>query len=274
MKINSELPLCLLNKNEEINEFDFVLFHLYDSCEEYKSHFLNLRKTHPNRTMIFDNSAYEYFIKGEELSFDKFLNAVLELRPDYYILPDKLMDYNKTIAGVKKFMREYGKHIVNSKPMGVLQGNSVNEFTSCARCYKEWGIEAICIPFHNSFLKDMGLYCNQDIQNEFMETYNCPVTEDMLYAAGRIQFVRDFKDMLMQFNYVHMLGSHCPLEKVFYKDYDSMDTGYPIKCAYVGDLLFEEKSKPNVIIDDFLYEDLDQNIKELMAINVEKFRNL
>jgi hypothetical protein len=274
MKINSELPLCLLNKNEELNEFDFVLYHLYSSCEEYKNHFLNLRKTHPNRTMILDNSAYEYFIKGEELSFDGFLEAILELQPDYYILPDTLMDYNKTINGVDEFMKNYSYRITNSKPMAVLQGNEVNDFTNCASHYKSIGIEAICIPFHNSFLKEMGLLCDQDIQGEFMETYNCPVTIDMLYAAGRVQFVRNHEDLLKSFNYVHMLGSHCPLEKIFYKDFDSMDTGYPVKCAYVGDVLFEEKSKPNVIIDEFLYDDLDVKTKNIIVLNIEKFKKL
>lgn len=274
MKINSELPLCLLNRNEELNEFDFVLYHLYSNCEEYKNHFLNLRKTHPNRTMILDNSAYEYFIKGEELSFDGFLEAILELQPDYYILPDTLMDYNKTINGVDEFMKNYSYRITNSKPMAVLQGNEVNDFTNCAAHYKSIGIEAICIPFHNSFLKEMGLLCNQDIQSEFMETYNCPVTTDMLYATGRVQFVRNHEDLLKSFNYVHMLGSHCPLEKIFYKDFDSMDTGYPVKCAYVGDILFEEKSKPNVIIDEFLYDDLDVETKNIIVLNIEKFKKL
>lgn len=274
MKINSELPLCLLNKNEEINEFDFVLYHLYDNCEEYKNHFLNLRKNMPNRTMILDNSAYEYFVKGEELSIKGFLNAILELQPDYYILPDTLMNYEKTLNDTKFFISNYSNNITKSKPIAVLQGNSIEHFSNCAQEYMELGINAICIPFHNSFLKEMGLYSNQDIQNEFMDIYGESVTEDMLYAMGRVQFTRNFKDVLDKFEYVHFLGSHCPLEKVFYKDFNSMDTGYPVKCAYMGDLLFEELKKPEVIIDDFLHDDLDIETKELIEINVKLFRDL
>jgi hypothetical protein len=120
----------------------------------------------------------------------------------------------------------------------------------------------------------MGSLCDQDIQYEFMETYNYPVTTDMLYAAGRVQFVRDHTDILKGFDYVHMLGSHCPLEKIFYKDFDSMDTGYPVKCAYVGDVLFEEKNKPNVIIDEFLNDDLDIETKNIIVLNIEKFKKL
>ena len=57
MLINSELPLCLLDKNEEINEFDFVLFHLCESNELYERHFMYNRYLYPKRPMILDNSA-------------------------------------------------------------------------------------------------------------------------------------------------------------------------------------------------------------------------
>lgn len=275
MKINSELPLCLLNKNEEINEFDFVLFHLFESNEKYKNHFMYVRYMHPERLMILDNSAYEYFVKGKTLDLDKFINCIFELEPDYYILPDTLMNREKTLNDTIKFMfKMAGRGRCTSKPLAVVQGQTVDEMIECMDTYRIWGIENIALPFHNSFFKELGLHANDDIQNDFMSVYGGPVTEDMLYAMGRIQFVRNYDHILGEFGYVHMLGSHCPLEKAYYLDYDSMDTGYPIKCAYVGDLLFEEKCKPNIIIDDFLNEDLDEEVKELMEINVERFRTL
>lgn len=274
MKINSELPLCLLNKNEELNEFDFVLYHLYSSCEEYKNHFLNLRETHPNRTMILDNSAYEYFVKGEVLDLHAFIHCINELDPDYYILPDTLMNRTKTLNDTVKFafmMAEYG--CTSAKPLAVAQGCTIDEMLDCIEVYLNWGIENIAIPFHNLFFKYLGTAVMDDIKMEFENVYN-NINDDILYAMGRVQFVEENKELLKKFKYVHMLGSHCPLEKIFYKDFDSMDTGYPVKCAYVGDVLFEEKSKPNVIIDEFLYEELDFEIKELMEINVEKFKKL
>lgn len=275
MLINSELPLCLLDKNEEINEFDFVLFHLCESNELYKRHFICNRYLYPKRLMILDNSAYEYFIKGETLDIDKFIDCIFELEPDYYILPDTLMNKKKTLNDTIKFMfKMAGRGRCNSKPLAVAQGETIDEMLDCLDTYKTWGIENIALPFHNSFFKELGLHANDDIQNDFMSVYGGPVTEDMLYAMGRIQFVRNYDHILGEFGYVHMLGSHCPLEKAYYMDYDSMDTGYPVKCAYVGDLLFEEKSKPNIIIDDFLNEDLDEEVKELMVLNVKRFRLL
>lgn len=274
MLINSELPLCLLDKNEEINEFDFVLFHLFESNELYERHFMYNRYRYPKRLMILDNSAYEYYIKGETLDIDKFIDCIFKLEPDYYILPDTLMDRRKTLTDTVKFMfKMAGRGECKSKPLAVAQGKTVEEMLQCLDTYKVWGIKNIALPFHNSFFKELGVHANEDIQNEFMETYGV-TNDDILYAMGRVQFVRDYEHILKQFKYVHFLGSHCPLEKVFYKDYDSMDTGYPVKLAIVGDLLFEEKCKPNIIIDEFLNDELDIETKELIEINVEKFKKL
>lgn len=274
MKINSELPLCLLDKNKDLNEFDFVLFHLYKECESYANYFKQMRKDYSDRLMILDNSAYEYYVKGEELDLNEFIACINALEPDYFVLPDVLMDKNKTIDYIKNFKQLAGDKILNSKPIAVAQGISTSELLDCLNEYEEMGIENIAIPFHNKFFKEIGLYCDEDIQNEFADTYRCPVTEDMLYAMGRVQFVRNYGDVLKRFKYIHFLGSHCPLEKVYYKYFDSMDTGYPVKCAYFGDLLGEEKSKPNIIIDDFFYADFDIEVKELMEINVERFKNI
>lgn len=53
-----------------------------------------------------------------------------------------------------------------------------------------------------------------------------------------------------------------------------MDTGYPVKCGIAGERLFEEKEKPNIIIDDFMSTDLSPITKNLIIDNVEKFRRL
>lgn len=275
IKINSELPNCLLDKNNTINEYDFVLYHLYSTNNKYKNYYLEQRFNNPNRLMILDNSAYEFFIKGEELDLEKFIDCIFELKPDFYILPDTLMNKEKTLNDTIKFMfLMTGKGKSNSKPLAVAQGKTSEEMLQCAEQYNIWGIENIAIPFHNSFFKEIGLHCDEDIENEFASTYNIPVTEDMLYAMGRIQFVRKYNDILKEFKHVHFLGSHCPLEKMYYNDFHTMDTGYPVKLAMVGDLLFEEKSKPNIIIDDFINDELDIETKELIEINVEKFKKI
>ena len=279
MKINSELPLSLLNENNELNEYDFVLFHLYQSNKEYREYFLKQRQIHPKRLMILDNSAYEFFIKGEKLDLKEFRDCIIELKPDLYILPDVLMDKEQTLKNVAKFMlMMLACHkrdvLLNCEPLAVAQGNSSQELIDCLHIYQERGIKNIAIPFHNSFFKEDGIHADTDIWNEFYLSYEKPINEDRLYAMGRVQFMRDNFDLLKQFKHVHFLGSHCPLEKIYYKDFQTMDTGYPVKCAVEGYVLFEEPSKPNVIIDEFFDHYENESGQELIRKNINIFKSI
>lgn len=272
MKINSELPLCMLSCNNQLNEYDFVLFHLYESNQSYKEYFLNQRANHQDRIMIFDNSAYEYYIKGEKLDIDKYFEAICELKPDYYILPDVLMDKEKTINGVKDFINNYKGKIKQSYPLAVIQGNSIEELKDCINIYREMDICNIAIPFHNSFFKDMVV--DSDVV-EYISKYYIDFNEDVKYAMGRMQFVKNIYLELYDFDYVHLLGSHCPFEKGYYNSMiDSIDTGYPVKCAMMGYVLGEEPCKPNIIIDEFLNENLGVEVVDLISNNVSIFKEL
>lgn len=279
IRINSELPNCMLDLNNQLNEYDFVLFHLYESNEQYREYYLNQRKIYPDRLMIFDNSAYEYYVKGETLNLHLYYEAICELRPDYYILPDVLMDKNKTIQGVSDFLQLYELGIAlntgKSQPLAVAQGMKSSELLECLSIYKSIGITNICIPFHNRFFYEMGQIVHKDIQQHFVDVYGSTLTEDHMYAMGRAQFIYNNITKLSDFDYIHLLGSHCPFEKSLYSSIiDSMDTGYPVKCAIVGEKLGEEKCKPNVIIDEFLDKELDRKTIKLIKQNVTIFRNL
>lgn len=279
IQINSELPNCMLDLNNQLNEYDFVLFHLYESDERYREYYLNQRKSHPDRWMIFDNSAYEYFVKGEVLDLQKYFEAICELQPDLFILPDVLMDKEKTIVGVEEFLNNYGVRILeyapNSRPLAVAQGKTSTDLVDCLKLYQSMGLERVAIPFHNSFFKIKAIVTNWNEEQIILNWHNSTViTEDNMYALGRIKFVRENYDLLKSFIYVHFLGSHDPIEKVFYKEFDSMDTGYPVKCAIEGFELGKEPHKPNVIIDEFLNKDLDKNMINLISHNVSIFRNM
>lgn len=274
MITNCELPNTLLNYNMELNDYDFVLFHLLRDNSEYREYYYNMRRTHPERLMILDNSAYEFFVKGEELNLDEFKYYIEDLQPDYYILPDKLMDHDKTIEMVNDFINNYeieSKNIFDPKPLAVAQGKTSEELTDCLIRYKVLGIDYVGIPFHLSFYKTYRIH--DDISFEFMTTYE-ECNEDLLYAMGRVSWIRDHENVLRMFeDKVHLLGSHCPLEKLFYKNFYSMDTGYPVKLGIVETKLFEEKQKPNVIIDEFLDKELNENQISLIKENINIFKN-
>lgn len=287
IKINSELPVDLLNRNLMLNDFDFVLFHLFESNDKYRRYFYNLRATKPERTMILDNSAYELYIHGCELNLDDYVSCIRFLDPDFYILPDTLMDMEKTLKSVDKFLSEYNNTLNCfsgwSVPIAVLQGNTPEELIDCYKVYSDMGLSHIAIPFHNSFFKDMGedksIAFHHVIVNRFANKYNIgpdEITDDMWYAIGRIKFIHEYSLILKNAEYIHLLGSHCPFEKCFYSldNIKSMDTGYPVKCAIEGHKLFEEPSKPNIIIDDFVNTNIYASTRELIMNNVWKFKTL
>ena len=270
MQINSELPLCMLNVGTPLNDYDFVLLHLMND-EKYLNWVLRQRREWPDRLMIMDNSAYEYFVKGEEFNPKWYTEMICIVKPDYYILPDVLMDKDATLKGTIDFLYTYGA-IGTSKPLAVAQGNSEEDLVECILKYKEIGIEYLGIPFHLKFYTELAY--DFDIMKVFKSKYP-EMSEDILYAMGRVQFVRNHMDVINEFPKVHFLGSHCPLEKVFYKwDNATMDTGYPVKLAMEGTKLFKETKKPEIIIDDFLYNKLTDEQQGLIINNVMKFKLL
>lgn len=282
-----ELPNQLLGDrsiNYDINDYDFVLYHLFSSNSKYRDFYTRSRTTHPNRITIFDNSAYEYYIKGECLNMDEFRNAVSIFRPTFFILPDVLMDKNKTLDMVKWEIGEFYKSEICrfSIPIAVIQGNSIDDMLECVFTYKALGIKAIALPFHNSFLVGLGEEMKQNNTipfRVFNTVYNKQINKDMLYALGRIRLVEILQLYLKSFNHIHLLGSHCPLEKMFYSKLDNIhirtiDTGYPVKCAVCGYELFKEPSKPNIIIDDIMNKEFSEEEEKLIINNVKSFKNL
>jgi hypothetical protein len=53
-----------------------------------------------------------------------------------------------------------------------------------------------------------------------------------------------------------------------------MDTGYPVKLGITECNMFEEKCKPNVIIDEFLDKKLTENQINTIISNIQKFKNI
>ena len=272
MKINCELPNCLLELNNDLNEYDFVLFHLYKSDPIYKKYYKEQRLKYPERLMIFDNSAYEFYIKGEVLNLQEYTIAIDELKPDYYILPDKLMDFTTTFDYVDDFLGNYKIFNKKSQPMGVIQGKNEAELMKSIYKYTLRGIDAIAIPFHLKFYTEFGQNNIEIVQN-FKEMFGV-LNDDHKYSIGRINFIEKHKEILKNFEHIHILGSHYPLEKIYYNDFQTMDTGYPVKCGVVGYKLFEEPSKPDIIIDDFMNEEFSTHINNLITNNVEAFKLL
>lgn len=275
IKTNCELPKCLLKENDELNQMDFVLFHLLKD-RQYSEWAFGQRANKRLRTMILDNGAYEMWVTGGVFDEAAFADCVDALQPDYYILPDVLRDKDLTLNKTCAFMDKYGKIIqsreFNPTPLPVIQGNTIEELNECMQAYIDYGFECVCVPFHLTCFRDMEK--SSDIRRGFLDVYG-RTNPDLEFAMGRVQWVSDNRDKLREaFRYVHFLGSHCPLEKIYYKDFESMDTGYPVKLGMTGQRLFKENGKPDIIIDDFFNKDLDGDTKNIIRGNIKLFREL
>lgn len=155
MKINCELPNCLLELNNDLNEYDFVLFHLYKSDPIYKKYYKEQRLKYPERLMIFDNSAYEFYIKGEVLNLQEYTIAIDELKPEkpefevtkrpkergegntYY----KKGDPNKTTLGPKDspiVQNAIKAQVIYKKKLAAWQKNNPGVSEACEICNSKY----------------------------------------------------------------------------------------------------------------------------------------
>lgn len=274
MQINSELPLCMLDENDDLNQYDFILYHLIKSNSQYAEYF----KRTTDRFSIMDNSAYEFFIKGETLDIQDYIYTVNEYKPSAFILPDVLMDKEATIKLTRECLMRLTKFKKDmdwcgARPIAVLQGNSPAELLECAQEYLSIGIDYIAIPFHNKFFAETEPHLIFHIPSRSgMEL-------DDAYANGRLRFICKNMDVLAKFDSIHLLGSHNPRESLLYKymgntsNIETMDTGYPVKCGIAGYELGLEPHKPNIIIDEFLDTKFPNSTKELIRNNINKFKS-
>ncbi len=272
MQINCELPLEMLEDNGNLNDYDFILYHLCDKYTSYKDYF----KNNQGRLSILDNSAYEFFINKEEFREEDFISTIETINPTYYIVPDVLMDKNRTIENYKRW-----KHrlvINNSKAMLIPQGRSLWEWLQCYELFLGSGVEIIGIPFHNEFFRDLGIIFyeeNKDLLSKFF-----PYIQDVFYALGRYTLLNYLeKHNLIEYNiHYHLLGSHWVWEKSLYKNFTfikTFDTGFPVKCAIEGHFLEEPLfKKPHIIIDEFFTKKLNSFERNLIKKNINYFKNL
>ena len=248
MRLNCELPICMLEWNHKINDYDFILQHLLEH-EGYREYFTN----RPFKRMsILDNSGYEYAVRGLSLDWDKYVETIKLIKPTYYLIPDVLGDFEKTVVMVKEWKENYQSRVPFT-PMPVIQGSTINELRDCLVLYKDLGYDAVAIPFDiDAFESEQG---NKKSR-----------------AIGRHAFCKVFESGLSRFKYAHLLGSHDWREPSFYYSSgpDSMDTSYPVKCGYLG--VDMDKDKPNILIDDFIDEQLSEVVKNRIIDNIKRFR--
>ena len=276
----SELPFCMLGNELEANDYDFVLYHQYIHSDTYRENYLRRREEYPHRMMILDNSAYEFFVSGEQFIPDDYVRVINELKPDYYIIPDILMDAEGTAGAAVGWMNMNYMKCAGSgaKPFFTPQGKTRKEFDWCCQMFdniiRRLGLPHLfCIPFHDEFLKIGPI--PMDIRNQVYPDPETRITIDRKYALGRVMLMRDMVEKYPDYQF-HLLGSHDPAELRGYVGMDqirSFDSGYPVKLGVCGVRIGEEEEKPDIIIDDFCNAEMNDETKNLILDNIKMMKS-
>ena len=219
MKVSHEVPLCLLEKSLEFNNYQYALPHLLDQNKEYRDFFLKAKKD--GVYIIMDNSLHEL---GEAYTQERLLYWLDELHPNEFFVPDVWEDMNASIENAKAWKElELPKDILLS---AVIQAKNIDEAKNCYQEYKRLGYEKIAFSYGNSYYNGIS---------------NC---EGALgKALGRRDTIAHMVDteIIKTRDRIHLLGCALPQEFGWYHfPIESIDTSNPIMAA-IDEWRYDEK---------------------------------
>jgi len=251
-KVSHELPINMLDKSFEINDYEYCLPHLLDQNETYRKHFENAKES--GSYIIMDNSLHEL---GEAYDTKRLLHWINHLEPNEFIVPDVWQDKTATLVNAKQWM-SIGLLPENTTKVAVVQAKNYHEAVECYNILKTQGYEKIAFSYGADW------YCD-----EF--PHPNPLVGKMM---GRIMMIsRMYKNgLISKSDRVHLLGCALPQEFGYYADFpfiESIDTSNPIIHGLQGvkynslGLLNKESIKIDKIdkeIDTDILYDINHNL--------------
>ena len=102
IKVSHELPINMLDRSFEINDYEYCLPHLLDQNEAYRKHFEDAKES--GSYIIMDNSLHEL---GKAYDTDRLLHWIHHLEPNEFIVPDVWQDQTATLVNAKYWMNGY-----------------------------------------------------------------------------------------------------------------------------------------------------------------------
>ena len=211
-KISHELPVNMLNKSFEINDYEYCLPHLLDENDLYREHFKYAKES--GSYIIMDNSLHEL---GKAYDTKRLLHWIKELEPDEFIVPDVWQNQTATLVNAKHWMRNY-ELPENTTKVAVVQAQNYGEAHECYNI----------LNYHHGYKKIAFSYGADWYADEF--PHPNPLVGKMM---GRIMTIsKMYKGGLIEDSHrVHLLGCALPQEFGYYADFpfiESVDTSNPI----------------------------------------------
>jgi len=259
VKINHEVPLCLLEDSKKFNDYQYALVHLLEENEEYRKFFLKCKEE--GIPIYLDNSLHElgYAIEGDILS--KWISI---LEPECVFIPDYWEDALSSMLKAKQWVNI--KVPNNTLKVPVVQALNYEEAKIVYDYYKHLGYTKIAFSYGASYYSKMfGYHPNTSL----------------LKAMGRLNVICKLwgEGIIRNEDKIHLLGTACPIEFKFYNFpfIDSIDTSNPIMAALDGfkyNSKWPDHSKPKSNMNECFDILKDQIDMDLVNYNVEQFKNL
>ena len=257
MKISHELPISLLNRSYEWNDYEYCLPVFLDKYEEYKDFFLKAKLD--GRFIVMDNSLFEGYTHTTEDLIEK-INLI---QPDIFITPDDWNNPHTTYKNAKYWMNTLRSQLPSTTNlMVVLQGKTIEEITNLYDKCIDLGFKHFAFNHSSEAYQRLFSHPNKLI-NQMM---------------GRIETVTALKKQghIQSNHYIHLLGASLPQEFIYYKEMDwinSVDTSSPIINGALG-ITYEEYgllTKPTNKIEEFFEDSLENQIGNI-TFNINKFK--
>tara|TARA_R110002020_G_scaffold456997_1_gene673746 strand:- start:44 stop:838 length:795 start_codon:yes stop_codon:yes gene_type:complete len=209
-KISHELPMNMLSRSYDINDYEYCLPHLLDKSEVYKNHFIKAKKD--GRYIIMDNSLHEL---GKAYDTDRLLHWVHEIEPNEFIVPDVWQDKTATLVNAKQWISINLPK--NTTKVAVVQAQNYHEALECYSILQTQGYKKIAFSYGADWYAKEFPHPN-------------PLVGKMM---GRIMTIsKMYKlNIINKSDRVHLLGCALPQEFRYYKDFpfiESIDTSNPI----------------------------------------------
>ena len=255
IKIAHESPKSIFKEVQKHTDYDYALVHLFEEDPEYLKQFQEAKEA--GREIILDNSIFEL---EEAFDAEKFAGWVLELKPDWYIVPDALEDAKKTVQQMTEWNNKYKN--LPGKKIGVVQGKTYEQIKLCYEYMdKIANVDMIAISFDYSYYTETVPHPNKYVS----------------WMLGRVKLLGDLlrDGVINEEKKHHLLGCGLPQEFSFYSDYKwiySLDTSNPVVHGIKGvpyredGLWYKESQK--------LFELINYQVEDINPIlhNIHKFR--
>jgi len=98
-KICIDWPVAYTDLGDLYGDITFALGPLYRQNQVYREALHSLKDK--EREILLDNGAWEF---GETMNINDYIQLIRDLQPTYAVIPDVMMDMNKTIRTASKFL--------------------------------------------------------------------------------------------------------------------------------------------------------------------------